>query len=137
MSRARKVAETHTVAEGAVIPIIEESVVVGKRQTERGRVTIEKHVDESDQVVETPRSRDEVSVERVPMHKVVKVAPKVRTRGRTTIIPVVEEEVVVTTRLVLKEEIHVTKVTIEEAVSKTVRLRKEGVSVRRSEPEQS
>lgn len=123
-----------SVAEGAVIPVIEETLVVGKRETEQGRVTIEKHVDETDQVVETPVLRDHVTVEHVPMNKVVRTATKVRTRGRTTIIPVVEEEVVVTTRLVLKEEIRVTKVTVEESVAQTVRIRKERVSVKRSKP---
>ena len=49
------------------------------------------------------------------------------------IVPVVEEQLVVTTRLILKEEIRITRRSRTEAVREPVRLRSEQVDIERLE----
>jgi len=66
---------------------------------------------------------------------VVTEPPKVRRKGDTVIVPVVEEELVVTKRLVLKEEIHLMKRRTKEQLVKTVELDRERAVVRRLDRE--
>jgi len=93
----------------AVIPVISEEVVADKRTVRTGAVRVHKKVQKRTEHVDMPLMRETVDVRRVVVNKVVTAAPQTRTEGDTTIIPVVEEEIVVTKRLVLKEEIHLTR----------------------------
>ena len=95
--------------EVAAIPLVEERVVVEKRQVEAGRLRVRIVVDEREELVPVVLAHDEVEIERVPKNIPVSELPGVRLEGSTTIIPVVEEMVVVEKRLVLVEEIHVRK----------------------------
>jgi stress response protein YsnF len=56
-----------------------------------------------------------------------------RYEGDTLIIPVIEEVLVVEKKLLLKEEVHITKYVGETQQEKTVTLRSEEVSVERTE----
>ena len=58
----------------------------------------------------------------------VEVAPAAREEDGVLIIPVVEEQLVVTTRLILKEEIRITRRVRTEVVREPVRLRSERAS---------
>ena len=53
--------------------------------------------------------QEEVTVERVPRGVPIDVVPSVREEDGVLIIPVVEEQLVVTKRLILKEEIRITR----------------------------
>jgi stress response protein YsnF len=81
--------------------------------------------------VSAPLVREDVEVRRVAVNRVVEEAPKVRRRGDTVIVPVVEEELVVTKRLVLKEEIHLVKRRTKERVVKEVEVGRERAKVTR------
>jgi len=59
--------------------------------------------------------------------------PEVRQQGDTTIYPVLEEVVVVEKRLMLREEVHVTRVRTESRSRQTVTLRTEKAEIRRHE----
>lgn len=69
---------------------------------------------------------------RVPVDQVVTEAPPIRTVGTVTIIPVLEEVLVIEKRLILKEELHVTRRVTTKEVSVPVTLRKQRATVTRS-----
>lgn len=119
-----------------VIPVVEENLQVGIRQEETGRVRAIKKVHEENVIVSGPVTNEELHVERVPLNQYIDVAPPaVRYEGETMIIPVVQEEVVVQTRLVLVEEVRITKRQIESTFEKPVTLRKEEIIVERTNNE--
>jgi uncharacterized protein (TIGR02271 family) len=110
------------------IPVIEEQLHVGKRIVETGRLLVKKSIREEERIVSTPVSHEEFSVERVHVNQYVDVAPAVRYEGDVTIIPVVKEVVVVEKRLVLVEEVHITKRQVTTDDTQYVILRQEEVT---------
>jgi uncharacterized protein (TIGR02271 family) len=114
-----------------VIPVIQEEIVVDKYVVERGKVRVSKRVSEHEEIVDEPLFHEEVSVERVPINRVIETAPGVRNEGDTLVIPIVEERVFVEKRLVLVEELHVKKQLVETHQPQTVTLRKEQVEINR------
>ena len=89
-----------------VIPLVEETLHLGKRQVETGRVRVSLTTEVVEEVLrETLRTR-RAAVERHPVGRTVTEIPQVRQEGNVLVIPVVEEVLVVEKRLVLKEEIH-------------------------------
>lgn len=112
------------------IPVIEEKIKVSKKLVETGEVYISKKVNEEDVVVDVPYEYEDIQVERVTINKYVDTPPPAsRQEGETTIIPVLKE--VVVKRLVLVEEIHVTKRKVKDQASQNMTLRSEEVSVKR------
>ncbi|MDB6045471.1 MAG: hypothetical protein JWM63_4022 [Gammaproteobacteria bacterium] len=90
-----------------ILPLVDEQLSVRKRRVETGRVRIKTVVDEHQEWIQEALEREEISVERVEVDRVVEARPVVRQEGDVLIIPVVEEVMVVEKRLLLKEEIHV------------------------------
>lgn len=115
----------------AIIPIIEEQVVVDKYVVERGKVRVSKRVSEHEEIVDEPIFHEEVRVERVPINRVVETAPGVRSEGDTLVIPVIEERAFVEKRLVLVEELRVKKELVETHQPQKITLRKEQVEINR------
>jgi uncharacterized protein (TIGR02271 family) len=113
------------------IPVIEEQVLVGKRIVETGRLVVRKSIREEERIVTTPVAHEEFSVERIHINQYVDVAPAVRYEGDVTIVPVVKEVVVLEKRLVLVEEVHITKRQITTDDTQYVILRQEEVTVDR------
>lgn len=115
------------------IPVIEEEIVVGKEYVETGKVKISKKISEHQQTIDIPLMQERVSVERVAVNKFVDTPPEIRHEGDLMIIPVLEEQIVVQKRLVLVEELHVTKQLVETHHSEEVTTRKEDVNIERIE----
>ncbi|HEY0737671.1 MAG TPA: YsnF/AvaK domain-containing protein [Herpetosiphonaceae bacterium] len=113
------------------IPVIREEAVVRTREVERGGVRVHKTVNEREEVVEQPTMREDVDVERVAIGRVIDTVPEVREEGDTLIIPVLEEMLVVEKRLVLKEEIRITKRRTTETEQARVVLNEEQVTIER------
>lgn len=114
------------------IPVVEEQIRIDKRIVETGRVVISKQVTEHQEHINIPVSHDEVSVERIPINRYVDTPPEaMRYEGDTLIISVLEEVVVVEKRLMLVEELHVTKRQIQTEEMQQITLRKEEVTVTR------
>jgi stress response protein YsnF len=67
----------------------------------------------------------------VPVNRPVDAVPEVRYEGDTMIIPLVEEVVVIEKRLVVKEELHITKRQSEREYTDTVTVRRDDVTVER------
>jgi uncharacterized protein (TIGR02271 family) len=118
----------------AVIPVVAESLQVGRRQVETGRVRLTKLVHEEEEVVDLPVLREEVHVERVPVGRFVDGPVEARQEGDTLVLPVLEEVLVVEKRLMLKEEIRVTRTRTEARSTQTVTLRNEEVRIDRPPP---
>ena len=118
------------------IPVIEERARIDKEVVERGVVRISTSVREREEVFAEALQRHQVDIERVSIDKVVESMPSIRQEGNVTVIPVVEERAIVMKQLVLVEELHVHRRTIEETVHIPVTLQSTEVSVERdSSPE--
>lgn len=115
------------------LELLEEQLRIDRRIVETGRVLIETKVETRQQVVEALLQEEEVEVERVPVGRFVDEVPQIREENGVLIIPVIEEQIVVQTRLVLKEELRVTKTIREDLVRRTIPLRSEHATVTRLE----
>jgi uncharacterized protein (TIGR02271 family) len=118
-----------------VVPLHAERLRVAKRGKERYRVRVTKRVESRDEVVVAASVREDVHVERVPVNRTVQEAPAVRYEGTTIIVPIVEETFVVEKKLVLREELRISRVPVHEPRSVTVSLRREIADVRRVDGE--
>jgi stress response protein YsnF len=118
-----------------VIPLVEETATVAKRQVVTGRVRVQTVTDIVEELAQTDVQRETVEVTRVPVDKVVETTPEIRTEGDLTIVPVLEEVLVVEKRLVLKEELHIRRRVDTEAVAVPVSLRKKRAVVERIDPD--
>jgi uncharacterized protein (TIGR02271 family) len=95
--------------EQTVIPLQAEEVSVSKKRVVTGQVRVATVTRQHEQLVEELLERNHVEVERTAVNREVDEAPTVREDGDTLIIPIVEEVVVVQRRLVLKEEIRISR----------------------------
>lgn len=118
--------------EAETIPVVEEQVQIGKKVVETGKVHISKTVHEELTDVDIPFVHEEVEVERVELNQYVDTPPPaVRYEGDTMIISVLKEEVVLQKRLVLVEELHVTKKKVETHQTRQMPLKKEEITIER------
>jgi uncharacterized protein (TIGR02271 family) len=116
--------------EGAlVLPVIAEELKVQKRPVLTGGVRIKKMVQEHQEEVDEPLLREDVQVERTPINRVLENPVQAHYEGETLVIPVLEEVLVVEKRLMLKEELRVTKRQLVEHQPQQVPLRREEVVV--------
>ena len=118
-------------SETQVIPLAEETLSVGKRQVETGRVRFRTEVTERTETVDVPLLRTEVSTRRVEVNQFVDAAPAVRYEGDTMIVPILEEVLIVEKRLRVKEEVYITQVQTEHHAPQTVTLRTEALAEER------
>jgi len=91
-----------------VLPVLAEAVNVDKREVER-TVRISKTVRTEDVVVDEPLHREDIAVEHIAINRYIDEPLPIRYEGDTTIIPLVEEVLVVEKRLLLREEIRITR----------------------------
>ncbi|PTX14500.1 uncharacterized protein (TIGR02271 family) [Pontibacter mucosus] len=118
--------------EEEVIPVVEEQVQIGKREVEAAKVHVVKQVREELKDIDIPSMHEEVEVERVAINQIVEEAPPpVRYEGDRMIVSVLKEEVVVQKKLVLVEELHITKKQVETHRTEKMPLRKEEVTIER------
>lgn len=115
----------------ATVAVAEERLVVGKHVRPTGQVTVEITPTTREKTVSLTSVTEHAEVERVPVHRVVETAPPVRQEGDTTIIPIMEEELVIQKRLVVREEIHITRRREARSREERARLRSEQAEVRR------
>lgn len=123
--------ETVPAFDEEVVPVFEEELDVTKRVVGTGRVRVETRTELVDELVKTELANSQFDVERVLVNQVVDEAPGVKTVGDVTIVPVLEEVLVVEKRLMLKEELHITRRVATEQVEIPVSLRKQRAVVTR------
>lgn len=117
-----------------VLPIVAEQLDVSKRRIETGGVRVRKIVHEREEIIDEPLIREEVQIKRVPINRVVEGPVPVRHVGNTMIISLLEEVLVVEKRLMLKEELHITREEVETYKPQRVLLRTEEASIERVGP---
>jgi len=127
----------HLASEEAVIPVVREELRVETRPVKRGGVRVHKRVVEREEMVDEAVAEERVEVERVSVGRLVDAPESARTEGDTIIIPLYEEVLVVEKRLMLTEEVRVTKTRTERREQQPVRLRHEEVTIERLEEEGS
>lgn len=111
-----------------VIPVVEEQAQIGKQVVESGRLRISKSVQEQEELVNVALTHEEHQVERVPVNEFVDTPPPpIRYEGDTMIIPVLRE--VVQVRLLVVEELRITKKQVQTQVNQPITLLKEEVNV--------
>ncbi len=110
-------------SDAVVIPIVEEMLTVDKRTVITGGVRVVKRVTEREEEIDEALLRETVRVERVPINQIVTEAPAARQEGDTLIVPVLEEVLVTEKRLLLKEEVRITRTqtTVHDPQTVTVR----------------
>jgi uncharacterized protein (TIGR02271 family) len=117
--------------ERIVVPVVAEQLAIGKRVIETGKVRLQKRVHTREEVVDEPLLHEEVQVERVERNELVEAAGPVRYEGEVMVVPVYEEVLVLEKRLLLKEELRISKRTHTVQEPQTVTLREEQVVVKR------
>ena len=123
-------------SEKVSLPVIEERIKIDKKVVETGKVVISKVVHEDTNSYTIPTIEESIQVERVPKNIIVDSAPPaVRYEGDVMIIPVLKEVAVVEKRMMLVEELHVTKTKTEKSQTHQMTLRKEEVEVKRTKTE--
>ena len=115
-----------------VVQLHEERLDVRRRIRQTGAVRVAVRTRSRDQEVDEPLTRTEARVERVAIDRFVDEMPEVREEGDTTVIPVVEE--ILVRRILLKEEVRITRVATTRAHRETVALRRQDVVVSRTGP---
>jgi stress response protein YsnF len=88
-----------------------ESPAIGRRATAGTTVKVQTVTQHHRLAVDESLFRENVEVSRVSINREIAVVPAVSEMDDLIIIPVVEEELVITRRLILKEEIHLKRVT--------------------------
>ena len=116
------------------VPIIEEYVTVGKKVVETAHIRVSKTINEKTESFEIPLKQEEIVVKRVPKNELIDIIPPAsRYEGDIMIIPVLKEVAVIEKRLMLVEEIHISKLHTEKIETQEVTVRKEEVNVTRTE----
>jgi uncharacterized protein (TIGR02271 family) len=128
----------HNTAKETVLPLVEEALRVDKRRTETGRVRISVATEAEERLVRETLRSERAAVARVSIGRGLtdgEAAPIAgREEDRTFILPVLEEVLVIEQRLILREEIRLRLVAVEETIEETVTLRRQCAEVDRLPP---
>jgi stress response protein YsnF len=117
-----------------VLSLVEEGLRVTAREGSPVRVRVRTVTETFDELVRQELLGQRVEVERVPVDRMIDPgapAPDVRTEGNVTILPMLEEVLVVEKRLVLKEELRITRHQTKEVAETPVTIRKQRAVVER------
>lgn len=114
-----------------VLPLVEETVTIGKRKLETGRIRLQTVTETINETAPVDLQSVDVDVVRIPLEGVIDAIPDIRVEGDVTVIPVVEERVVMTRELFLREEIHVRQTAYRETHDVPVSVRKQRAQIDR------
>lgn len=113
----------------STLPLAQEQMAVAKRQVVQGRVTITRRTTEREEAIEAWLKQENVEIHRVEKGTPLETYPAIREEEGVMIIPVVDEHVEVVRTLVLREEIHIRKVTTAVPYQESVTLRSQDITV--------
>jgi uncharacterized protein (TIGR02271 family) len=120
-----------TSADAIVVPRVEEQLEIHKKKQATGRVQVRIVPQVRTESVDLVLEQDEVEIERVPVNRVVDAPAPMRQEGDVTILPVYEEITVVEKKLVLKEEVHITRRRKQKHETQQLPVRSEEVKITR------
>src|ERR1700759_4672541 len=112
-------------SERVVLPLLTETLTTSRNQIGGNVIRVATVTQEHEYFVDEELSHQHVEIERVTVGRQVDAIPPVRVEGDTTVLPVMEEVVVIERRLILKEEVRVTRVRSTERHRERVVLRKQ------------
>jgi uncharacterized protein (TIGR02271 family) len=105
------------------LTLIAEELTVGKEAVETGRVRVSKQTRTRDVAINETLLRESAEIETIPIGRQIFKMPSVRHEGETIIVPIVEEVIHTERRLMLKEEVRITRRKITEQFHDRVTLR--------------
>jgi stress response protein YsnF len=120
-------------SEVQTIPIVTEEAQIGTRARTTATVSVRTRTDEREEEVAEVLTRESVDVERVRVDRIVDAPAAIRQEGDTTIVPLHEEVLVVEKRLMVTEELHLTKRAEDRRETRRVSLRSERAEIERTE----
>ena len=120
------------------LPLIEESLHVEKTAVDRGGVRVTKRVESREELVDALLRSEHVEIERRHVNTAIADGdiPGVRQEGDTLIVPVIEEMLITVKRLVLVEEVRITRTQTTRSEPQSHTLRKEHIEIERLDAEQ-
>jgi len=117
--------------QGDTIEVKEEVLHAEKRPVQTGSVNVRKEVHTETKTIEVPVQREEVVIERTPVHGRAASGTTIR-EGEEIRIPVSEEQVDVSKQAVVTEEVKVGKRVVQDTEKVSGQVRKEEVHVEQS-----
>jgi uncharacterized protein (TIGR02271 family) len=91
------------------LTLLAEELSVAKEAVETGRVRVSKQTHTREVAVEEDLLRESAEIETIPIGRQIFEMPSVRHEGETVIVPIVEEILHTERRLILKEEVRITR----------------------------
>lgn len=91
------------------LTLLAEELSVEKETVETGRLRVSKQTRTREAFIDEALLREHAEVETVPVGRQISEMPSVRYEGDTIIVPIVEEVLHTERRLVLKEEVRITR----------------------------
>lgn len=95
--------------ENPKLTLLAEELSVGKEAVETGRVRVSKETHTREVAVDEDLLRESAEIETVPIGRQISEMPSVRHEGETIVVPIVEEVLHTERRLILKEEVRITR----------------------------
>jgi uncharacterized protein (TIGR02271 family) len=93
----------------AKLTLLAEELSVGKEAVETGRVRVTKQTHTREVAVDESLLRESAEIETIPIGRQIFEMPSVRHEGETIVVPIVEEILHTERRLILKEEVRITR----------------------------
>ena len=131
----RLVEGTDSMKATTTVPLVAETADVRKVDVDTGGYRITRRVSTRNEQIDEQLLSESVQIERRAIGQPVSVAPEVRREGDTLIVPVLEEVLVTEKRLMLVEEVRITRVQHTRRDTQTVPLREESIHIERLEPQ--
>jgi stress response protein YsnF len=138
MSGEKRNGKQDDVAVVSVVPLVEDESTVSKRETVTGRVRVRTVTDITEELVQQELRGEHVDMKRVPVGVLVEPEtqpPQIRTEGKVTILPILEEVLVIEKRLLVKEELRISRQATNEVTDIPVAVRKQRAVVERLDSE--
>ena len=92
-----------------VVPLLAEELRITREKVLTGGVRVHKTVNERTEAVNEPVYQEQIEIERVNVNRFVDEPPLTRYEGDVMIVPLLEEVLVIEKKLVLREEIRISK----------------------------
>ena len=93
----------------AKLTLLAEALTVGKEAVQTARVRVSKQTHTREVAVDEALLRESAEIETIPIGRQIFEMPSVRHEGETIIVPIVEEILHTERRLILKEEVRITR----------------------------
>jgi uncharacterized protein (TIGR02271 family) len=95
--------------DNAKLTLLAEALTVGKEAVETARVRVSKQTHTREVAVDEALLRESAEIETIQIGRQIFEMPSIRHEGETIVVPIVEEVLHTERRLILKEEVRITR----------------------------